>query len=205
MVLDIATTSPEGFGHSLGEIGPEIAVIMRVYPQHGNARRSSKLSRRLNQVIGRAIVVLSAIEMPAATGGKTDDGTYRSRVLAGKRDSSPSAARLSDDDGFIALDECLGRHVFDDPPVDGRNGKPGITERGVGTFAHYREEDAEQTPLGDLNGRDPVSRTYRCDYRETMLCEPKGGGAELDLRKVAALHRIERDSVVHDQKRKWPI
>src|SRR5262249_17578888 len=136
MVLDIATTSPEGLGHSLGQIGPEIAVVVRVYPQHGTARGSSKLSRRLDQVIGRAIVVRSAIEMPAATGGKTDDGTYRGRVLAGKRDRSPSAARLSDDDGLIALDECLGRHVVDDPPVDGRNGKPGITELDVGTFTH---------------------------------------------------------------------
>src|SRR5262249_37325260 len=136
MELDTATGGPEGLGHSVGEIGPEIAVIMRVYPQHGNARRSSKLSRRLDQVIGRAIVIRSAIEMPAATGGKTDDGTYRGRILAGKRDRSPSAARLSDDDGLIALDECLGRHVVDDPPVDGRNGKPGITELGVGTFAH---------------------------------------------------------------------
>src|SRR5262249_15641653 len=119
MVLDIATTSPEGLSHSVGEIGSEVAVIMRVYPQHGNARRSSTLSRRHAQVGGREFVVGPAIKMPAATGCKTDDGTYRGRILAGKRNRSPSAARLSDDDGLIALDECLGRHVVDDPPVDG--------------------------------------------------------------------------------------
>src|ERR1700726_3971866 len=143
--------------------------------------------------------------MAAAAGLEADHRPYRLRILTGKCDGAPTSTRLTDDDDVITLDERLGRHVIDDPHVERRNRQSSISEIGVRTVAHAREEKPEQATLGNFDSRGTVSRAHGRDYHVTLLCEPKCCIAELDDGKVASLLWVERNSMVHHQKRKWSI
>src|SRR5215469_12821697 len=128
MIFKISARRLEGAGHALRQRGAKVGVVFSVYPQHRNARRSSKLRGRFDQSIGGAVIVRFAVNMSATTRSKGDNCPYRRRIRTRKRDGSPPAAGLPYDNHLVALDERLPRHVIDDPSIHRRNGKSRITK-----------------------------------------------------------------------------
>jgi len=135
VIFDVTAGGLKSRRQSLRKFGPEIAVIMTINPQHRYPCRSSELRRCFDQIVGGAIVVGFAVEVAAAPSRKTYNGTHSWWILAGKRDRTPAATGLTDDNDLIPLDEWLNRHVFDHPCVNRGNRQSCISKVGVRTIA----------------------------------------------------------------------
>jgi hypothetical protein len=128
----------------------------------------SELGRCFDQIVRGAIAVRFAVEVTAAPGREANDGTHRWWILAGKRDRTPTATRLTDDYNFISLDEWLDRHVFDHPSVKRGNRQAGISKIGVRTIPDTREKEPEQASLGNFDRGGYISWSYRRDDDVTL-------------------------------------
>src|SRR5579883_3623526 len=86
VVLGITASCREGVMHAVGQRRAEVGIILAIEPEHGYPRSLSESRGRLDQLVGRAVVVWLAADAPAAPCRKDDDGANGRRVRARERD-----------------------------------------------------------------------------------------------------------------------
>src|SRR6478609_9212258 len=97
MVFRVASRGGKGAMHAFADLRSEIAVVLRIDPQHGYACRAAEFAGHGNHFVRRAVVVWLAVDPAAAPRGKGDDRANRWWVSAGQRNRSKAAARLAHD------------------------------------------------------------------------------------------------------------
>ena len=70
MVFGLAAGGREGGTHALRQIRAEEGVVLDVDPQHRHARGAAEIRGRLDQFVGRAIVVGLALDSAARPAAK---------------------------------------------------------------------------------------------------------------------------------------
>jgi hypothetical protein len=73
VIFGVATAARISVVHAGGQSGYEERIVLRIDPQHRRSRGSPEICSRLDELVGRAIVVGLAADTCAAPGGKNDN------------------------------------------------------------------------------------------------------------------------------------